>query len=126
MLPAYSLLLGLIALLGYMAVAAHVDKSPAYAAGFNEVKDFGRIDSTVRTPQQTEVARFWAAAAGTPQIAGYWNEIAQNAATSQGNTLDQDARLFAELKKNGGLGLLDHHLGPDGLDVSIAPPLPRK
>src|SRR4029077_5837883 len=45
----------------------------------------------------TEVARFWAAAAGTPQIAGYWNEIAENAATSQGNTLDQDARLFREL-----------------------------
>jgi SSS family solute:Na+ symporter len=34
MLPAYSFLLGLIALLGYMAVAAHVDKNPAYAAGF--------------------------------------------------------------------------------------------
>jgi solute:Na+ symporter, SSS family len=34
MLPAYSFLLGLIALLGFMAVAAHVDKSPAYSAGF--------------------------------------------------------------------------------------------
>ncbi len=34
MLPAYSLLLALIALLGYMAIAAHVDKNPAYAAGF--------------------------------------------------------------------------------------------
>ena len=55
------------------------------------------MDSTVRTPQQTEVARFWEGKAGTPQIAGYWNEIAENAATSQGNTLDQNARLFAEL-----------------------------
>jgi SSS family solute:Na+ symporter len=36
MLPAYSFLLGLIALLGYMAIAAHVDKSPAYAAGFKQ------------------------------------------------------------------------------------------
>jgi uncharacterized protein (TIGR03118 family) len=71
--------------------------SAAYAAGFNEVKDFGRVDSTVRTAQQTEVARFWEAKAGTPQIAGYWNEIAESAAISQGNTLDQDARLFAEL-----------------------------
>jgi solute:Na+ symporter, SSS family len=34
MLPAYSVLLGLIALLGYMALAAKVDTSPAYAAGF--------------------------------------------------------------------------------------------
>ncbi len=71
--------------------------SADYAAGFNEVKDFGRADSTVRTPEQTEVARFWEGKGGTPQIAGYWNLIAENAATSQGNTLDQNARLFAEL-----------------------------
>jgi uncharacterized protein (TIGR03118 family) len=71
--------------------------SPAYTAAFDEVKDLGRADSTDRTPQQTEVALFWAAAAGTPQIAGYWNEIAESAALSQGNMLDQDARLFAEL-----------------------------
>jgi hypothetical protein len=71
--------------------------SPQYAAAFNEVKDIGRVDSTVRTPQQTEVARFWEGKAGTPQVAGYWNEIAEAAATSQGNTLDQNARLFAQL-----------------------------
>ena len=34
LLPAYSFLLGLIALLGYMAIAAGVDKSDAYKAGF--------------------------------------------------------------------------------------------
>lgn len=34
MLPAYSFLLALIALLGYMALAAGVDKSDAYKAGF--------------------------------------------------------------------------------------------
>jgi solute:Na+ symporter, SSS family len=33
-LPAYSFVLGLIALLGYMAIAAGVDKNPAHAAGF--------------------------------------------------------------------------------------------
>jgi len=71
--------------------------SEQYAAAFNEVKDFGRVNSTVRTPQQTEVARFWEGKAGTSQVAGYWNEIAQSAATSQGNTLDQNARLFAQL-----------------------------
>jgi SSS family solute:Na+ symporter len=36
MLPAYSLLLGLIALLGYMAIAAKVGSSPTYAAGFSQ------------------------------------------------------------------------------------------
>jgi uncharacterized protein (TIGR03118 family) len=71
--------------------------SAAYTAAFNEVKDLGRADSTDRTAQQTDVAKFWEAKAGTPQIAGYWNEIAQSAAQSRGNTLDQDARLFAEL-----------------------------
>jgi hypothetical protein len=71
--------------------------SAAYAAAFNETKDFGSINSTVRTPQETEVAKFWEGKAGTPQVAGYWNEIAQSAATSRGNSLDQNARLFAEL-----------------------------
>jgi solute:Na+ symporter, SSS family len=36
LMPAYSLLLGLIALLGYMAIAAKVDSAPAYAAGFRQ------------------------------------------------------------------------------------------
>ena len=71
--------------------------SAAYTAAFNEVKDFGRVNSTVRTPQQTEAAKFWEGKAGTAQVPGYWNEIAESAATSQGNTLDQNARLFAEL-----------------------------
>jgi SSS family solute:Na+ symporter len=34
LLPAYSFVLGLIALLGYMAIAAGVDHDPAHAAGF--------------------------------------------------------------------------------------------
>jgi SSS family solute:Na+ symporter len=36
MMPAYSLLLGLIALLGYMALAAKVDEAPEYAAAFRQ------------------------------------------------------------------------------------------
>jgi uncharacterized protein (TIGR03118 family) len=71
--------------------------SAEYTAAFNETKDFGRVNSTVRTAQETEVARFWEGKAGTPQVPGYWNEIAKSAATSQGNTLDQNAQLFAEL-----------------------------
>lgn len=37
-LPAYSVLLGLIALLGYMAIASGVDKLPQFAAGFAKYK----------------------------------------------------------------------------------------
>jgi SSS family solute:Na+ symporter len=36
MLPAYSLLLGLLALLGFMAIAAGVDKMPEYIGGFRQ------------------------------------------------------------------------------------------
>jgi solute:Na+ symporter, SSS family len=36
LLAAYSFILGLIALLGYMAIAAGVDKNPAYAEGFRQ------------------------------------------------------------------------------------------
>jgi len=38
MLPAYSLVLGLLALLGFMAIAAGVDHVPEYAAGFTQFK----------------------------------------------------------------------------------------
>jgi hypothetical protein len=33
--------------------------STAYAEDFNEVKALGRLDSTVRTPEQTHIAIFW-------------------------------------------------------------------
>ena len=38
LLAAYSFILGLIALLGYMAIAAGVDKDPAYAAGLRRIR----------------------------------------------------------------------------------------
>jgi SSS family solute:Na+ symporter len=38
MLPAYSFLLGLLALLGFMALAAEVDRLPQFAAGFTKFK----------------------------------------------------------------------------------------
>ena len=39
---------------------------------------------------------------------------------------EERGKLFAKLKENGQIGLLDHHLGADGLDMTIAPPLPKK
>jgi modulator of FtsH protease HflK len=38
---------------------------------------------------------------------------------------EERGKLFAKLKEGGRLGLLDDHLGPDGLDLNVAP-LPRK
>ena len=33
--------------------------SPTYSADFAETRDYGRIDSLVRTPAQTDIAFFW-------------------------------------------------------------------
>jgi len=38
---------------------------------------------------------------------------------------EERGRLLARLKENGQIGLLDHHLGPNGLDLNMAPPVPR-
>src|SRR6202040_604400 len=39
MLPGYSLMLGLLALIGFMAIGAGVDKMPEFAGGFAEFKN---------------------------------------------------------------------------------------
>jgi len=60
-------------------------------------KELGRIDSSTRTVEQTLVARFWADGAGTVTPPGHWNVIARDVARQRGNTLDENARLFAWL-----------------------------
>jgi membrane protease subunit HflK len=39
---------------------------------------------------------------------------------------EERGKLFARLRENNQIDLLDHHLGADGLDLMTAPPLPRK
>lgn len=70
--------------------------SPAYTAAFNEVKSLGELNSTTRTPQQTETGIFWGydvPKLGLPLT--HYEEIAQDVALQQGNTLAENARLFA-------------------------------
>jgi hypothetical protein len=71
--------------------------SEQYAAEFNQVKDLGDINSTTRTADQTEIAKFWVDGAGTFTPPGHWNEIAQIVAQDRGNSLEENARLFAML-----------------------------
>ena len=71
--------------------------SADYTAAFNEVKTIGDINSTTRTADQSQIAQFWYGQAGTYTAAGYWNQIAQEVAVQQGNSLVQNARLFALL-----------------------------
>jgi membrane-associated phospholipid phosphatase len=71
--------------------------SAQWAFDFNLTKDLGRLDSTNRTAELTEIAWFWADGAGTVTPPGHWNVIAQEIAHQRGNTLEQNARLFALL-----------------------------
>jgi hypothetical protein len=69
--------------------------SAEYTAAFNEVKAIGSATSGTRTQDQSNIAQFWAGPTGTFTPVGHWNTIAQTVAESQGNTLEENARLFA-------------------------------
>ena len=71
--------------------------SQQYAADYEEVKQLGPVVGSTRTDDQTEIALFWADGAGTETPPGHWNSIAQIIADAQGNTLEENARLFALL-----------------------------
>jgi hypothetical protein len=71
--------------------------SAAYTEAFHEVRDLGRIDSSIRTPDQTLIAQFWNDDAGTITPPGHWNRIAQTVSRQRGLSLVENARLFALL-----------------------------
>ena len=66
-----------------------------WAADYDEVKMLGAAVGSVRSAEQTEIARFWADGAGTETPPGHWNHIASDLASRTGNTLEENARLFA-------------------------------
>ncbi|WP_149496479.1 dockerin type I domain-containing protein [Roseiconus lacunae] len=71
--------------------------SDVYAEHYNEVLELGSADSSVRTADQTEAGIFWAydrAGMGTPMA--LYNDILQTVAIEQGNSLQENAALFAQ------------------------------
>jgi hypothetical protein len=73
--------------------------SPRYATDLNEIKLIGKSDSTLRTPEQTAIARLWNgnAASGTGTATNYasiWNSIARDAARERQLSLVETARMF--------------------------------
>ena len=66
--------------------------SPEYAADLNELKVMGIFSGSARTPDQSELALFWAG--NTPL---YWNRIAAQISAARGLTLTENAHLFALL-----------------------------
>ncbi|MCM8621019.1 MAG: Ig-like domain-containing protein, partial [Candidatus Accumulibacter sp.] len=69
----------------------------AYAAAVEEVKRLGSATGSARSADQTEQALFWADGKGSYTPPGHWNQIAEEVARNQGNSLSANARLFAQL-----------------------------
>ena len=79
------------------------DQGALYAQEIEEVRLYGGLEdttltTTLRTEDQTEMAVFWAYdRADTFRPYGQLNQIAQEIAVREGNTLQEDASLFAAL-----------------------------
>src|ERR1051326_6005151 len=71
--------------------------SPEYAASFNQVKAIGAKTNAVRTAEQSQIAVFWSDFSYTATPPGHWHEIAAAIAQTRGNSLEQNARMFALL-----------------------------
>lgn len=71
--------------------------SAAYTKAFNDVKTLGAKTGSTRTADQSQIAQFWADGGGTETPPGHWIAIAVDIAKARGNTLDENARLFALL-----------------------------
>ena len=67
--------------------------SAHYTTDFDEVASLGKIDSTTRTAEQTDIGRLWGAA----PVQNVWNQIAATAAVAFDDSLEENARLFALL-----------------------------
>ena len=72
-------------------------RSGKYAQDFNEVKDVGRFDSSVRSADQTSVARFW-----TDHDIAQWNRSLLRLADARGLTSIERARMLAMAHVAGG------------------------
>ena len=66
--------------------------SEQYAADLNEAKLLGKSDSAVRTAEQTSMALRWQ---NPPQGDATWGNLIRQLAVSRGNSLIENARLFA-------------------------------
>lgn len=71
--------------------------SKAYGRDLYEVKALGRVDSTVRRPEQTAVARFW-----TDHDIPQWNRALLRLADARGLTSVETARMLAMAHVAGG------------------------
>jgi hypothetical protein len=83
--------------------------SAEYAENFQQVYDLGRVDSVVRTADQTQLARLIAGVNFRPGPFALWNQVARDLATSRQMSLIDTARLFAMLNASMHDGLMTSH-----------------
>jgi membrane-associated phospholipid phosphatase len=72
-------------------------ESSEYAAAVDEVMRLGKLGSTDRTTEQTDIAKFWSDGAGTATPPGHWNRIATDVLMTDGRDLLDHARTLALL-----------------------------
>ena len=83
--------------------------SAQYAENFQQVYDLGRVDSVVRTAEQTQLARLVAGVNYGPGPFGLWNAVARGLAESRQLSLIDTARLFALMNASMHDGLQTSH-----------------
>jgi hypothetical protein len=71
--------------------------STEYAQNFNLTKDLGSLNSTTRTADQTEIAKFWADGGGTYTPPGHWNSIATQLLSKNNASLVESAHTLGVL-----------------------------
>ncbi|MGB3650167.1 MAG: hypothetical protein WBA41_03035 [Rivularia sp. (in: cyanobacteria)] len=77
--------------------------SDEYARQLEEVRVLGgkkdtELTEIIRTPEQSEIAEFWLNDRGDSYKPGkHWNHIAEQIAVREGNSLEENARLFVQL-----------------------------
>lgn len=66
--------------------------SEKWARDYNEVKTFGAATGSSRTPEQTDIGRFW-----SDQTIAQWNRAWRRISNAQGLSMNDNARFFAVL-----------------------------
>jgi hypothetical protein len=71
--------------------------SLAYAQAYEQVMSLGAVDSTTRTATETNIGLFWGydAQPGLCAPVRFYNQIAEDVATKMGNSVVENARMFA-------------------------------
>jgi hypothetical protein len=81
----------------YLPAAPPVLTSERYAQDLEEVKQIGSATSTIRTPEQTQLAQLFASVISSTVHWSLWNHIARDTARAERLSLSETARVFALL-----------------------------